>query len=66
MFWQESFEFSEITLHGDAQIEELERFVKSVRPYPMTLWRADAQWRRLNELSRRAIGKARQTLARVL
>jgi hypothetical protein len=66
MFWQESFEFSEITLHGDAQTEELERFVKSVRPYPMTLWRADAQWRRLNELSRRAIGKARQTLARVL
>jgi hypothetical protein len=64
LFWQESFEFSELRLHGDAQIEELERFVKSVRPYPMALLWANAQWQRVNGLSQRAVGKACRTLAR--
>jgi hypothetical protein len=64
LFWQESFEFSETTLHGDAQTEELERFVKSVRPYPTPLLRAKHAMREVNELSRRAVGKARRTLAR--
>jgi hypothetical protein len=65
LFWQSSFEFSEITLHGAAQTHELERFVQSVRPYPMSLLWANAQWRSANELSQRAIGKARRTFARV-
>jgi hypothetical protein len=65
LFWQESFEFSEIILHGDFQTEELERFVKSVRPYPMPFLWAVAQWRRMKELSPRAVEKARRTLARL-
>src|SRR5271170_3001963 len=59
LFWQESFEFSEVTLHGDAQAEELVRFVDSVRPYPPTLLLANTAWQNINQLWRRAIGKAR-------
>jgi hypothetical protein len=63
VFWQGSLEFCEMTLHGDAQTEELERFVKSVRPYPMPLLRVKHAMRRVNEFSHRATGKAHQTLA---
>jgi hypothetical protein len=62
LFWQESFEFSEVTLHGAAQEEELARFVNSVRPYPAALLLADTAWQNGRQLSRRAIGKARRTL----
>lgn len=62
LFWEESFEFSEVTLHGEAQVEELTRFVNSVRPYPSALLLAGTTWRNIDQLSRRAIGKARRTL----
>jgi hypothetical protein len=62
LFWEGSFGFSEITLHGDAQTAELERFVESVRPYPLWAVRASAQWQGMSRLPRRAIGKARRTL----
>jgi hypothetical protein len=64
LFWRDSFGFSETTLHGDAQTEELERFVRSVRPYPRPLLRAYQAMGRMNELSRRAAGKARRVWAR--
>ena len=64
LFWQNSFQFREITLHGDAQLVELERFVKSVRPYPETLVKARQELRKVNDLSKRAAGKAQRLLAR--
>jgi hypothetical protein len=65
LFWSDSFEFSEVTLHGAAQVEELERFVNSVQPYPAPLVAASQKWDLLNQLSQRAIGKGRRTLARL-
>jgi hypothetical protein len=65
LFWRESFDFCEITLHGAAQAEELARFVKSVKPYPMPLLRAHRAIGRMHDLSYRAVGKARRTLARL-
>ena len=62
LFWDGSFEFSELTLHGQAQTDELERFVKSVRPYPETLLAAHKAWQGVNDLPIRAIRKARRTL----
>lgn len=37
LFWKDSFEFAEVFLHGEAQLDELEKFVNSVRPYPRLL-----------------------------
>lgn len=62
LFWEGSFSFSELTLHGDAQTAELGRFVESVRPYPWPMVEANGQWQRVNGLSRRAVGKARRTM----
>jgi hypothetical protein len=62
LFWRDAFEFSEILVHGDAQTKELERFVNSVQPYPASFLWANAQWRRLKELSSRAVAKARRSL----
>ena len=33
LFWDGSFQFCEMTLHGGDQAAELERFVKSIKPY---------------------------------
>jgi hypothetical protein len=63
LFWESTFEFSELTLHGGAQTEELTRFVKSVRPYPETLLVADRAWQSMNQLPRRVIRKARRMLS---
>jgi len=63
LFWRESFGFREVTLHGDAQTDELQRFVNSVQPYPAGLLALYQQWDLVSHLSRRAIGKGRRTLA---
>ena len=63
MFWRDSFEFREVTLHGEAQTDELKRFVDSVRPYPVLLLALHQEWELLNHLSRRAVGKGLRTLA---
>ena len=63
LFWRDSFEYAETTLHGDAQTEELERFVRSVRPYPSALLWADTQRQRVIGLSHRALGKGRRILS---
>jgi len=65
LFWRESFPFREVTLHGDAQAEELERFVDSIHPYPRPLLAANRMLAQLDHLSRRALGKARRTAARL-
>jgi hypothetical protein len=65
LFWNNSFDFREVTLHGEAQAEELERFVNSVRPYPAPLRAAGAGLEGFNHLSRRAVGKGRRTLGRL-
>lgn len=54
LFWNDSFRFREITLHGPAQVNELEHFVKSVRPYPEWLVTADAKMREAGHFFRRA------------
>jgi hypothetical protein len=43
LFWEDKFASSEVTLHGDASHAELERFVRSVRPYSQTRLRT-ARW----------------------
>ncbi len=63
LFWRDSFEFREVTLHGDAQTDELERFVDSIQPYPAALVSANRTLEILDHLCRRAIGKGRRTLA---
>jgi len=63
LFWRDSFEFREITLHGDAQTGELESFVNTVQPYPAGLLALHQKWELLGHLSRRAIAKARRTVA---
>jgi hypothetical protein len=65
LFWTDSFEFYEVTLHGAAQTEELERFVNSVRPYPASALALDRKLELLNHFSHRAIGKGWRTLARL-
>lgn len=42
LFWENSFHVSEVTIHGlDRIAKELERFVRSVQPYPESLLRLD-------------------------
>ena len=65
LFWRDSFAFREVTLHGEAQTEELERFVNSVRPYPAALLAASRTLAHFDQLSRRAFGKAGRGMARL-
>jgi len=59
LFWDDSFSFREITIHGDAQVASLEHFVKSVKPYPAWLLTADTNVRRANQFLKRAARYAR-------
>ena len=54
LFWKDSFRFREVTLHGPAQVNSLEDFVRSVRPYPNWLVQADSTVRRAGDFLRRA------------
>ena len=62
MFWEDSFEYHEAVLHGDAQLQELEVFVQRVHPHPRPLLLADTLRSRTASLSRRAVNKARRIL----
>jgi hypothetical protein len=63
LFWQDSFQYSEVTLHGIETIAaELEQFVRRSRPYPEWLMRADASVRGAATLNDRIIGKIKRTL----
>jgi hypothetical protein len=58
LFWNDSFGFSEASLHGvDSIMVELERFVSSVHPYPRWLLAAD-------ELRAKTFSVVRRSLAR--
>ncbi|HVT18474.1 MAG TPA: hypothetical protein VHQ90_20140 [Thermoanaerobaculia bacterium] len=59
LFWNGSFTFSEVTLHGPDTIQaELEKFVQAVHPYPRWLLAADRVYRSTLSLARRARAKA--------
>lgn len=64
LFWKDSFEFSEVTLHGEAQLNELERFVKITHPYPALLLRAKVGLERLQAFAGNVPGRIRDRLAR--
>jgi hypothetical protein len=54
LFWNDSFSFREITMHGDAQVRSLEAFVKAVKPYPAWLVAADSWLRGVTQFLKRA------------
>jgi hypothetical protein len=43
MFWHESFQYMEVTLHGDDHLLELQSYVDRVQPYPALLLAAHRQ-----------------------
>jgi len=62
LFWENSFNYSEITIHGiDGIAAELERFVQSTNPYPKWLLRADDRFRHTRSLTTRAVNKLERT-----
>lgn len=65
LFWEDSFEFAERTIHGsDSQAAELERFVRASRPYPAWALRAAGAIEWAGALQRRALGKAGRLISR--
>jgi hypothetical protein len=63
LFWQDSFKYSEATLHGVETIAaELEQFVRCRRPYPEWLMKADSTVRGALHLNDRIMGKMKRTL----
>lgn len=64
MFWEDSFTFSEVVLHGAEQTKELARFVDQVRPHPKLMLATHGLWSTSMQLWGRAIGKAHRMLAR--
>lgn len=63
LFWNGSFAFSEVTLHGPEAIEsELANFVAVHHPYPRWLVAADRAARVAGSLPRRALVKAARSL----
>jgi hypothetical protein len=64
LFWEDSFAFSEVTIHGVDAIEtELDRYVRSMRPYPRLLTAADRSYRTLRALPARAVAKLRREIS---
>jgi|SRR5579885_3002859 len=63
LFWEDSFKFSEQTIHNPAKIAEyLEEFIRDNRGYPDWLLRTDQFWRNARNLPLRALGKLRRTI----
>jgi len=55
LWWEDQFEFEELTIHGvPAQEAELQRFVQSVRRRPSWVYRVDDAVRHASTFSRRA------------
>jgi hypothetical protein len=64
LFWEVTFEFAEKTLHGQAQLDELEGFVNKIRPYPRALLVLDDVLRQAASLPKRGVRKILRVLAR--
>ena len=63
LFWEDSFRFSETTIHTPAkQAQELERYIQRVRPYPEKLLQADHTWRRIKFLGTRVRRRIRRAI----
>jgi hypothetical protein len=63
MFWDDSFTYNERMINGTAAlVAELETFVERVRPYPRWRLSADRQFRKAQNLTHRAINKARRMM----
>jgi hypothetical protein len=60
LFWENSFEYSEPVLHGNAQLQELERFVRLHHSYPRALLLADTIRSGAASLASRALARARR------
>jgi hypothetical protein len=64
LFWEGSFGFSEVTIHGPDNIhEELARYVRETYPYPPALVAADRALRAARALPGRAAAKLKRELA---
>jgi Methyltransferase domain len=63
LFWKDSFEYFEVVLHGDAQLQELDSFVRRNRPHPKMLLAADDCAQSLRSLFDRAGNKLRRAFA---
>ena len=64
LFWDGSFSWSEVTIHGVNQIAaELERFVKQNGGYPEWRLGADRMYRQAAGLGSRAFSKIRRTIS---
>ncbi|MGZ6205175.1 MAG: hypothetical protein ACXWMT_09695, partial [Candidatus Binataceae bacterium] len=63
LFWEDSFRFSETTIHTPAkQAQELEKYIQRVRPYPEKLLQADHTWRRIKFLGTRVRRRIRRAI----
>jgi hypothetical protein len=63
LFWQESFRFSEVTIHGPGCIAaELEDFIRQSKVYPGWLLDIDRHYRQAMSLAGRGYGKFRRML----
>jgi hypothetical protein len=63
LFWQDSFEYSEVVLHGDAQLQELDSFVQRNRPHSRALLAVDDCLHSARSLFDRAGNKLRRAFA---
>lgn len=60
LFWNDCFTWEEITVHSLDRIDaELDEYVRRTRPYPAWSLHADAAWRRVTGLGRRALTRLR-------
>jgi Methyltransferase domain len=62
LFWQGSFTYSETVLHGNAHLDELEKFVRGVHTYPRALLFADSMRSGTALIFNRVIHKAGRIL----
>lgn len=63
LFWENSFEFEEPFLHGQAQLDELDSFVQRTKPYSLCLLKSYELVIRINEAQRRVVGRLRSRLS---
>jgi hypothetical protein len=64
LFWEDTFPFFEVTIHGVAAIEtELERYVQATSPYPRALLETDRAWRAARSLTTRAVAKLKREIS---
>jgi hypothetical protein len=64
LWWQDSFSFEEIHLHGAAQEAELRRFVEQLAPPARWRLALDSAWRRARRAARQGRSWVRRQLMR--